>query len=142
VIGQDGVVRPLSDAAEDAAVAGLPVDGRPHTVLVGALGEYRLIGLRDTAGQVVITGLPLGEVKAVLSRLAVIELMVVGIGLLAAGAAATVIVRITLRPLSRVAVTAGGSPNCHWSGVMSRWPSGYRSGTPMCAPRSARSAPR
>ncbi|HTF51133.1 MAG TPA: HAMP domain-containing sensor histidine kinase [Pseudonocardia sp.] len=107
VIGQDGVVRPLSGAAEDAAVAGLPVDGRPHTVLVGALGEYRLIGLRDTAGQVVITGVPLGEVEAVLARLAVIELVVVGIGLLAAGAAATVIVRITLRPLSRVAVTAG-----------------------------------
>jgi two-component system OmpR family sensor kinase len=106
VIGQDGVVRPLSGAAEDAAVAGLPVDGRPHTVLVGALGDYRLIGLHDATGQVVITGLPLAEVKAVLSRLAVIELVVVGIGLLAAGAAATVIVRITLRPLNRVAVTA------------------------------------
>ena len=107
VIGQDGVVRPLSGAAEDAAVAGLPVDGRPHTVLVGALGDYRLVGLHDMTGQVVITGLPLGEVKAVLSRLAFIELVVVGIGLLAAGAAATVIVRITLLPLSRVAVTAG-----------------------------------
>jgi two-component system OmpR family sensor kinase len=92
---------------EDAVIASVPVDGRPHTMVVGSLGLYRLIALHGANGEVVVTGLSLDGVKAVLSRLAVINLMVAGAGVVAAGAAATMIVRFTLRPLARVAVTAG-----------------------------------
>jgi two-component system OmpR family sensor kinase len=92
---------------EDAAIASVPVDGQPHTANVGSLGLYRLIALHGADGEVVVTGLSMDGVKAVLSRLAVIDLMVAGAGLVAAGAAATMIVRFTLRPLARVAVTAG-----------------------------------
>jgi len=111
-VSQAGVLDSSGDARgvgrdEDAAIASVPVDGRPHTMVVGSLGPYRLIALHGADGEVVVTGLSMGGVKAVLSRLALINLMVAGAGLVAAGAAATMIVRFTLRPLARVAVTAG-----------------------------------
>ncbi|MDT7623127.1 MAG: two-component system, OmpR family, sensor kinase [Pseudonocardiales bacterium] len=106
VLDSSGVAHALG-RREDGAIGAVPVDGRPHTLDVGWLGPYRLIALHGANGQIVITGLPLSGVDAVLSRLAVIELMVAAAGVLAAGAAATMIVRITLRPLARVAVTAG-----------------------------------
>jgi two-component system OmpR family sensor kinase len=111
-VRQAGVLDSSGDARgvgrdEDAAIASVPVDGRPHTMVVGSLGPYRLIALHGADGEVVVTGLSMSGVKAVLSRLALINLMVAGAGLVAAGAAATMIVRFTLRPLARVAVTAG-----------------------------------
>jgi two-component system OmpR family sensor kinase len=56
---------------------------------------------------VLVTGLPLDEVHTTLVRLGWIELVVAAIGLIVAGAASTLIVRVTMRPLQRVAATAG-----------------------------------
>ena len=105
VIDQDGGVSP-ADPKDLAALAAVPIDGHPVTVTLGVLGAYRVIGLHGSGGGTVLTGLPLDPVSSVLSRLLVIELVVAGAGSVVAGAAATVIVRVTLRPLERVAATA------------------------------------
>lgn len=84
----------------------LPPDGRPHTMGLGPLGEYRVVADHDPRGNVTITGLPLADVDATLLRLGLIVSEVAIVGLLLTGAAGALIVRITLRPLHRVADTA------------------------------------
>ncbi len=88
-------------------LTGLPVDRRPYTASLGGLGDYRLIAARGHDGDVLITGLPLAGVYAIRYQLIAIE---TAVGLTAAVLAAllgTLIIRRTLRPLRRVASTAG-----------------------------------
>ncbi|MFI8323640.1 ATP-binding protein [Streptomyces sp. NPDC085529] len=94
------------DAAQTNALAAVPRDGRAHTVeLPGGLGAYRVVyaeGYRDA----VLTGIPLAEVENALSTLVLVELSLTAASLAAASLAGTVLVRIALRPLRRVAATA------------------------------------
>src|SRR6266571_7919892 len=55
-------------SATDAAVlARLPVDGRPYNRdLPSAYGEYRLTAVRSSDGDVLVTGLPLGDLQQTL----------------------------------------------------------------------------
>jgi two-component system OmpR family sensor kinase len=92
---------------EDADVLNVPNDGRPHTRDIGRLGDYRLLAVQRSDDTVFVTGLPLDEVNTTLVRLGWIELVVAACGLVVAGAASTLIVRHTMRPLRRVAATAG-----------------------------------
>jgi two-component system OmpR family sensor kinase len=92
--------------ADVTALAGVPVDGRPHTVDVGERGDYRLIARRAPDGDVFLTGLPLAPVQEAVWSLIAFELIVAGGGLILAGVAAALIVRLSLRPLTRVAATA------------------------------------
>jgi two-component system OmpR family sensor kinase len=85
----------------------LPVDSKAHTLTLGDLGDYRLVAARSTDGDVLVTGLPLGDVNNTLTKLGVVLGGVALAGLLAAGVAGAVIVRRTLRPLQRVVATAG-----------------------------------
>ncbi|MEU3482153.1 HAMP domain-containing sensor histidine kinase [Streptomyces sp. NPDC033754] len=95
------------DAAQRAALAAVPRDGEPHTVeLPGALGSYRVEYASGARGSF-LTGIPLAEVDDALSTLVLVELSVTGAGLIAASIAGTVLVRVALRPLRRVAATAG-----------------------------------
>ncbi|MFE4618007.1 sensor histidine kinase [Streptomyces sp. NPDC056747] len=95
------------DAAQRAALAAVPRDGEPHTVeLPGALGSYRVEYAEGNDGTF-LTGIPLAEVDDALSTLVLVELSVTGAGLVAASIAGTVLVRVALRPLRRVAATAG-----------------------------------
>ncbi|MEU2239903.1 HAMP domain-containing sensor histidine kinase [Streptomyces sp. NPDC018338] len=95
------------DAAQRAALAAVPRDGEPHTVeLPGALGSYRVEYAEGVEGTF-LTGIPLAEVDDALSTLVLVELSVTGAGLIAASIAGTVLVRVALRPLRRVAATAG-----------------------------------
>ncbi|RSS53825.1 cell wall metabolism sensor histidine kinase WalK [Streptomyces sp. WAC01280] len=95
------------DAAQRAALAAVPRDGKPHTVeLPGALGSYRVEYAEGGEGTF-LTGIPLAEVDDALSTLVLVELSVTGAGLVAASIAGTVLVRVALRPLRRVAATAG-----------------------------------
>jgi len=107
VLGSDGAITRIDGGDVQSTLAALPADGTPRSEVVGPLGWYRLVALHDSSGGVVITGMPLHGMYAVLARLLVIELVVAGAGVATAGAAAMVIVRITLRPLNRVAATAG-----------------------------------
>lgn len=93
-------------AAQSAALAAVPRDGDPHTLaLPGGLGDYRVRYATGRNGDYLI-GIPLSEVQDALSTLIVVELSVTGAGLVAASLAGTVLVRIALRPLRRVAATA------------------------------------
>jgi two-component system OmpR family sensor kinase len=105
VLDDSGTLRQVPTAR--GALADLPVNGRPHTREVGGLGEYRLLARRAPDGDVVVTGLPLRDLHATLYRLIAVVILVAVAGLLAATVLGAVIVRLTLRPLRRVAATAG-----------------------------------
>ncbi|WP_406066668.1 HAMP domain-containing histidine kinase [Streptomyces sp. NBC_01077] len=107
--GSDGPKFPTKDLdeAQRAALAAVPRDGEPHTVdLPGGLGSYRVEYAEGSHGAF-LTGIPLTEVEDALSTLVLVELSVTGAGLFAASLAGTVLVRVALRPLRRVAATAG-----------------------------------
>jgi two-component system OmpR family sensor kinase len=107
VLGDDGVPRDIG-GREDNDLEDVPTDGQPHTRDIGGLGEYRVIAVeRPDKSAVFVTGIPLDEVNTTLVRLGWIELVVAALGLVVAGAASTLIVRVTMRPLQRVAATAG-----------------------------------
>ncbi|MGX5657444.1 sensor histidine kinase [Geodermatophilus nigrescens] len=109
VIGKEGDGEALT-AAEAAALAGVPADGEPRTVDLGPLGAYRVVATGDAgevAGEVLVTGLPLASVRAALLRLVVVEVAAGLLGLLAAGVVGSAVIGRTLRPLHRVAATAG-----------------------------------
>jgi two-component system OmpR family sensor kinase len=93
-------------AADRAALAGLPVDGRGHTVCLSHLHDYRLIAWPGKDGDVLVTGLPTEPVRAAVTRLELVAVVVLGLALIAAGVAGALWVRWSLRPLSRVAATA------------------------------------
>lgn len=105
VLGENGTITDLAVGAV-TALTGVPVDGHPHTRQVGNRGEYRLVATRVPDGEVLVTGLPLRTVATTVGRLILVEAAVAGTALLLAIGAGFVIVRRTLRPLSRVASTA------------------------------------
>jgi two-component system OmpR family sensor kinase len=89
--------------AQADALAGVPRDGRAHSVSLPGLGDYRVQSSPD--GDLLV-GLPSKDVDATLNRLILIELSVTGAGLLAAGVTGAVMVGVALRPLRRIAATA------------------------------------
>ncbi|MGJ5750296.1 two-component system OmpR family sensor kinase [Streptomyces puniciscabiei] len=93
-------------AADRAALARLPVDGRGHTVCLSHLHGYRLMAWRGKDGDVLVTGLPTEPVRAAVTRLELVAVVVLGLALTVAGVAGALWVRWSLRPLSRVAATA------------------------------------
>jgi two-component system, OmpR family, sensor kinase len=91
-----------------STVSSLPLDRSPHTLdLGGSLGEYRLSASRTKGGDVMVIGLPMDSVDTTLMQLAWIMGGVALTGLIAAGAVGALVVRRSLRPLNRVAATAG-----------------------------------
>jgi two-component system OmpR family sensor kinase len=105
VLDPTGVARLLPDRA-DHQLLDLPVDGVPRTLVVAGR-EYRAVAVPTWRGDVLVTGLPLDELNATVGRLGLVEVLVAAGGLLVAGGAGVLIVRATLRPLRRVAATAG-----------------------------------
>ncbi|HLI42154.1 MAG TPA: HAMP domain-containing sensor histidine kinase [Streptosporangiaceae bacterium] len=119
----DGMNNRLCDlaAADRKALLSLPVyhpaaagPGRPppapgtaYTVNLTSLGaDYRLTAIAGLDGDVLITGLPLSGVEHTLGQVAMAELAVFGCVLVLAGVLGTALVRLSLRPLRRVAATA------------------------------------
>ncbi|MCL2583606.1 MAG: HAMP domain-containing histidine kinase [Streptosporangiales bacterium] len=76
--------------------------------LHSAPGDYALTAIRDPDGDgtTFITGLPLSGVDDLLKDVAILEITVFAVVLVAAGVLGTFWVRLSLRPLSRVAATA------------------------------------
>ncbi|MGW9172328.1 sensor histidine kinase [Streptomyces decoyicus] len=93
-------------AADRRVLAKVPADARGRSIRLSALAEYRVMGVRGPAGDVLITGLPLQPVADTVSRLELVEAVVFGAALLVTGIAGAVWVRLSLRPLRRVAATA------------------------------------
>ncbi|MEV0157241.1 HAMP domain-containing sensor histidine kinase [Micromonospora sp. NPDC050686] len=98
----------LADLSADAVapLTALPPDGRPRTVDLGERGDYRAVARRAPDGDVVAVAYPLAEVQETVGWMLVAQAGVVTAGLLVAGSLGALIVRATLRPLSRVAATA------------------------------------
>ena len=81
-------------------------------ITVGSVGssglQYRVFAARDPEDTgVTIIAVPLHEVQQTLSRLLLVEALVIGGVLLALGLTAFFVVRLGLRPLDRIEVTAG-----------------------------------
>jgi two-component system OmpR family sensor kinase len=104
----------FADAREVTSVpaevlASVPADRRGHTRRLGpGVGQYRLLStpVRNEPNMYVVTGLPTESVTKTVWRMVVIITVAALAGLLAAGMAGAAIVRMTLRPLNRVAGTA------------------------------------
>jgi two-component system, OmpR family, sensor kinase len=90
------------DAAE---IARLQVGGRPETVELTSYGAYQMVASRTDDG-VLVTGLPLSTVSHALHQVAAAEVAVFLAALLITGIIGTTWVRVSLRPLRRVAATA------------------------------------
>lgn len=118
VVSQDGAVQTagLLDTDGDitritveqgTALAAVPADGEPHTVsLTEPLNEYRAIAVADQDGRKVVIGLPLASVTATITQLSITIAIVALLGILIVALLGARIVRIALRPLTRVTQTA------------------------------------
>jgi two-component system OmpR family sensor kinase len=100
----DGPV-PLS-TADRAALAQVPIDGHGHGLHLSNLDDYRAVAMRGGDGDVLITGFPTHGVEETVQRLEMVEVMVFSVALAVTGVAAAGWVRLSLRPLRRVAGTA------------------------------------
>ncbi|RIV41624.1 sensor histidine kinase [Micromonospora radicis] len=89
------------------ALATVPTDGQAHTLHLGDRGSYRVVARPSSGGTERVLGVPLTEVADTVWWMVLAQAGVTAVGLLVAGAAGTLIVRATLRPLRRVAATAG-----------------------------------
>jgi two-component system OmpR family sensor kinase len=85
--------------------AGLAATGKPQTVQLSAYGSYQMVA-RQTPQGLVVTGLPLEPVSTTLRQVALAEVAVFAVALVLAGVIGTAWVRVSLRPLRRVAATA------------------------------------
>lgn len=93
--------------AEREALLSLEPDGRPVTVDIDSLGEYRVLVSQDSStGDVVITGLSTEPENSVVRTQLLIEGLIVAVGTVAVVLAGRVMVRSALAPLERVATTA------------------------------------
>jgi two-component system, OmpR family, sensor kinase len=103
--GEDPTPIPSTDAATLTTV---PVDNSPHSIELSGVGEYRVVATADPDGDgsTIITGLPLSNANSTVSDLTVVIIVVSLAGLAGAGILGTIIVRLSLRPLRRVAETA------------------------------------
>jgi len=117
VDGMTNKACPRFSAAERKALEALPVyappQGQPpwasdaYTASLASLdADYRVTAVAGRDHDVLVTGLPLSSVERPLSRIAAAELIVFLAVLLLAGVLGTVLVRVSLRPLRRVAATA------------------------------------
>lgn len=102
--GPARIVRVQGDEAQ--VLTDVPVDGRPHSVTVPGLGDYRVVADRFPDGTVVVSGLPDEQVTNTLSRLVWLEVLFALLATVVAAGAALVVVRRQLRPLREVAATA------------------------------------
>jgi two-component system OmpR family sensor kinase len=103
----DSSARHTIPDAQQRTLAQLPINGRPYTRDLGPLGDYRLRAARTPDSDVITTGLPLTDVYATRNQLIVVEVLAGLAAMILAGSAGTLIVRSTLRPLRRMAATAG-----------------------------------
>src|SRR5579859_281623 len=94
-------------AADKAVLTALPASRQPYTTELSSLGDYRLLAVPGPRpGVSYISGLPMTQVNSTLRQLEIVELAVFAAALLLTGVLGTGFVRLSLRPLRRVAATA------------------------------------
>ncbi len=103
----DGDDRDHATIADQVVIAALQVTRTPRTIHLPDLGAYRVSVVSDgSAGGLLVTGLPTDPVDDTVVRLLLVELVVFAIVVVLTGVAGAVSVRLSLRPLNRVARTA------------------------------------
>ncbi|MEU1407560.1 HAMP domain-containing sensor histidine kinase [Streptomyces sp. NPDC005728] len=94
-------------AAQKQALAKASKDGKPHTVALPGLGDYRVqYRVSPDGGDAYYVALPTKDVDDNIDTLVVVEVCVTVAGLVAASLAGFVIVGVATRPLRKVAATA------------------------------------
>ncbi|HEU4422003.1 MAG TPA: HAMP domain-containing sensor histidine kinase [Pilimelia sp.] len=102
-----GEPQPVPEA-QYAALADVAMVGSPYTERFGDFGPYRVVASPlGQPGDLLIVGLPLADTYDALYKLAVVEVIAAGLALAAAAFGGAAVIRVTLRPLRRVAATAG-----------------------------------
>ncbi|WSA12501.1 HAMP domain-containing histidine kinase [Micromonospora sp. NBC_01813] len=101
--GQD---RPNLAGFQDV-LGDVPVDSSAVTISLGEWGDYRVVAQRLPDGAVLVTGLPLADAQATIYLVVGTVAGITALVLLLVGVTGAVIVRRSLRPLSRMAATAG-----------------------------------
>ncbi|GHJ16336.1 MULTISPECIES: sensor histidine kinase [unclassified Micromonospora] len=91
---------------EVAPLARLRPDAAPRTIALAGRGDYRAVARQMPDGDVLVFAIPLSEVDETVMWMVVAQAGVIGAGLVIAGGLGALIVRGTLRPLTRVAATA------------------------------------
>jgi two-component system, OmpR family, sensor kinase len=92
--------------ADSATLTSMPVNGQPYTRTLSYLGAYRLVAAPGGRHQAYISGLPLSSVTTTLRQVELTEAAVFSAVLLLTGVIGTGWMRLSLRPLRRVAATA------------------------------------
>ncbi|WP_410658158.1 sensor histidine kinase [Amycolatopsis sp. lyj-112] len=105
VLSVQGLPQRLS-SEQEAGLHALPVGRPPVTMTLGGLGDYRVRAV-SIPGGVVVTGLPLEPAQDTLLTVGLILFGVSAAGAVGAAFLGAFAVRRTLRPLDRVAATAG-----------------------------------
>jgi two-component system, OmpR family, sensor kinase len=99
--------RPRLSLTDKRKLIALPPDYRYRTVDLQSLGgDYRVQTAPGKDADVLITGLPLGDVEATLRKVEIAEVVIFAVALAVMGITGTGFVRLALRPLRRVAATA------------------------------------
>ena len=90
---------------EPGPPAGEP--GRPFTLTLSSLGTYRLVAIPGSSpGVTYLVGLPMSQVNSTLRTIEIVEVVGFAAALVLTGFLGTAFVRLSLRPLRRVATTA------------------------------------
>jgi two-component system, OmpR family, sensor kinase len=97
--------RPSLNEEALAALAALPAHGRPRTVRLDGLGEYRVAVAGDGLGKVA-AGLPTADVRDVVSNLLAWQAGLIVVGTCLGTVGGFLLIRRQLRPLREVAATA------------------------------------
>lgn len=106
VVAHDADDHTTVSARDKAQLATFEPTADPRTVHLSDLGEYRITVVAGDDGDVLITGLPEHPVGDTIARLLLIQASVFAIALLVTTSVGALIVRLSLRPLHRVAATA------------------------------------
>jgi two-component system, OmpR family, sensor kinase len=109
VIGQESFNYGQSSASEPKLPAHLALNTFTTVDSVSSDGpRYRVYARQDPEDSgITVVAVPLGETDQTLHRLLLVEALVIAVALIALGASAFFVVRLGLRPLSRIEVTAG-----------------------------------
>ena len=93
-------------ARAQAQLARLSADGDPRSIDLAGLGSYRLTVVNGRDGDLQVTGLPAGPIEDTIGKLAAAVIAVFAVALLAIVLIATGLLRVMLRPLTRMSATA------------------------------------
>ncbi|MCS5496000.1 HAMP domain-containing histidine kinase [Cnuibacter physcomitrellae] len=105
VLTADGRYQYLSApqlAALDATISSVDAE----SVDIPGIGEYRVLSRTIVGDSAVIIGLPLDDVNATVTQLVIVIVIVTAAAMVVAGLIGLIVVRLSTRPLERMAATA------------------------------------